>query len=685
MRVTASCPVSAQGAASGTAPTQFSGVSFAGTATGWAAGVLCASPEDAHCGGVIEGTANGGNTWGLQYRVPNPVTRVQAIDATHAVALTSAGKGCPAGEGTSCTSVVLAASVPSKAATGSIGGGWAAKAAIHADVDDISFSTPSAGWAAVRGCGLIETTAPCPGQVLGTTDGGSHWGAELNTPGPIIALASLGSEVWAVEAVPGQTPVKQPSGYIPAGPPAQVYFSSDGGEHWGPIATIAVPDDYEASGLQARLSFTLNGPAGPVGMLSLFNGQSCAMHGCGVADLFRSADGGAKWEPVSPKLDTTYDAGCGPDAPPLFATDANGGWLTTASVSLAACSPPATTLYSSANGGASFTILHTWTGLGLAAMAFPGANQGWAVSAFSGVIIHTTDGGATWTQQLPATSPITAIDFTSAATGWGVGTAADEGAVLRSDDGAGSWSVVASLPGVVEGLSALSATHAYVVDESSPSADWSIMATTDGGTTWSTLYTLAHRPGQASDAVAAFQMIDATQGVMVTTPPPGPVGLVTGLPPATLLSTSNGGRTWGHPHPLPVGNNDQLATPDGVSFSSPSTGWAVIGDELLGTADGGGHWSEVGTVQDYSNDLGVDRVSAKVGFVTVPGGETSGGQSAPSSVLATTDGGATWRRYELPLVVRPGVSVQTGWLQVSMLGASRGWLLANGTVLRLAL
>jgi photosystem II stability/assembly factor-like uncharacterized protein len=135
----------------------------------------------------------------------------------------------------------------------------------------------------------------------------------------------------------------------------------------------------------------------------------------------------------------------------------------------------------------------------------PTASQGWAAGTYGGgVIIHTTDGGRTWSQQQPVPAPTTGLDLTGPSQGWGTGTAADPGAVLRSSDGGATWTVVADLPGLVQGLSALTPTQAFVAEESSPAADWSLMATSDGGRSWrrGQLRLAVHRLGRGGGHAA---------------------------------------------------------------------------------------------------------------------------------------------------------------------------------------
>ncbi len=83
------------------------------------------------------------------------------------------------------------------------------------------------------------------------------------------------------------------------------------------------------------------------------------------------------------------------------------------------------------------------------------ANNVWACGD-DGVIIHTTDGGATWTRQESGVSVMLwGIDFIDANTGWCVGA---DGTILGTTDGGATWTAQDS--GVSHGLSSVSAVDA---------------------------------------------------------------------------------------------------------------------------------------------------------------------------------------------------------------------------------
>ena len=96
--------------------------------------------------------------------------------------------------------------------------------------------------------------------------------------------------------------------------------------------------------------------------------------------------------------------------------------------------------------GANGTILHTsdggttWSpqtdgfGNGLSSVEFTDAMNGWAVGA-SAIRIHTSNGGALWSAQAGG-SFLRGVEFIDAMNGWAVG---DSGTILHTSDGGATW------------------------------------------------------------------------------------------------------------------------------------------------------------------------------------------------------------------------------------------------------
>ncbi len=112
-------------------------------------------------------------------------------------------------------------------------------------------------------------------------------------------------------------------------------------------------------------------------------------------------------------------------------------------------------------------------------------SQAWAVGGSpvsgAGIILHTSDGGLTWTTQYagPTAPWLSGAAFVDAATGWVVG---EHGTVLRTTDGGLTWTSVHVPTG--EDLTAAwftDASHGWIVGDGE-----TMLRTTDGGATWTT-------------------------------------------------------------------------------------------------------------------------------------------------------------------------------------------------------
>ena len=131
-----------------------------------------------------------------------------------------------------------------------------------------------------------------------------------------------------------------------------------------------------------------------------------------------------------------------------------------------------------------------------------------------------------------------------------------------------------------------------------------------------------------------------------------------------ILSTSDGGRSW------TIQDQGKLQLTS-VDFVDGRHGWAVGASRILATADGGKHWRALREPCPAIRALHF--VSPSVGFA-IAGGTQAGvfsGLIAPlraGVVLATVDGGQTWRRAAAPADAQ----------SVCFNSAQRGWLGAGG-------
>jgi len=609
---------------------RFGDVAFPDPAHGWAAGTDCSPGPSSTCGGIIEATTDGGAHWAVQYRDAVAIGHLDFVDDRHGWAI-GEPQGCGPGTQVVCADTVLT--------TTDGGGTWAPVAGIGGDLRDVHFTDPRAGWLAVADCPAESPGAPaCPGEILASTDGGAHWAASVRTAGPVLALTSAGSRVWAVEALAGTGT---------AGTTLAV-LSSRAGSRWVRLAEIPTESEFDPGTVAAINVFSPT-----QGWLSVFQQSSCAMHGCGVAALYRTVDGGSHWAEASIASGRPE---CGVFEP-TFALAPGGVAYAAEGVNLATCSPPASTLSAWAPTG--WRPVHAWAANDVLSMAWPDPSQGWAVTGDA--VIHTADGGATWDQQLPAPRPVADMAFTDPIAGWGAGTVSDPGAVLHTGDGGLTWTVTAVFAAVVHQVSA-AGPDVWATLVSEPADKWSVLESSDGGTTWTALFPPPPGGTPAPLGVSELSMFGTT-GVAVTTTGFGGWGLPGGLGPVTYSTTDDGGHSWENPRVLPV---TQLGD---ASFSDPAHGWALDGatGALIATADGARTWTTLGTMPAGTSPTGIELLTPTTGWVwsTDPTGQMA--------ILATGDGGRSWTRDDLPPVVTGGNG--PGTPQVLFIDPGHGWLL----------
>jgi len=201
----------------------------------------------------------------------------------------------------------------------------------------------------------------------------------------------------------------------------------------------------------------------------------------------------------------------------------------------------------------------------------------------------------------PSTADLQAIHFANARTGWAVGV---NGTILATTDGGTTWREQTNP--TRSGLASVhfaDARTGWVVG-----SEGTILTTTDGGITWRA------QTSPTSDVLWSVHFADARTGWAV-----GAHG--------TILATTDGGKTW----------RTQTSPTDSalwsVHFASTRAGWAVGGEgTILATADGGTTWTQQAS-QTRGPLNSVYFADARTGRVVGSGG----------TILATSDGGTTWR------------------------------------------
>lgn len=267
---------------------------------------------------------------------------------------------------------------------------------------------------------------------------------------------------------------------------------------------------------------------------------------------------------------------------------------------------------------------------------FVTVDRGW-VAGSKGTIIHTRDGGATWTAQMggdpqSADPPVRLLRFLDETHGWAVlgSTGSSTSRILRTVDGE-SWEDLGAAPQYIHALAMSSPTEGvaagYLGMGSNPST---LLRTRDGGRTWQPVTTCSVKAmigGLSRDIrcrVGQIQFVTPSVGYLVaSTMCVGPCAN-----PPILGKTEDGGESWrfflGPGDPDVVGATDLfftdertgiVRTTDGklsrttdggtswtgllasvgtsgmLGFADPEVGWALEREKLSYTTDGGTRWN----------------------------------------------------------------------------------------------
>jgi len=201
--------------------------------------------------------------------------------------------------------------------------------------------------------------------------------------------------------------------------------------------------------------------------------------------VLRTSDGGATWAKTTMSGRVNLNSVSFADSTHGFAS---GNWWTTEYIGKAG-----PLLFSTSDGGATWKKSRILPGVNgemdhVVAIA---ADTACAVGATSeiqhyGVVVRTTNGGSSWQTQLKQsgrkTTVLTGVDFIDADTGWasGYGAHTGHGVVLATSDGGATW-LKQTTP-----QSAWLTQICFVDDEHGwACADKSVLRTADGGATWS--------------------------------------------------------------------------------------------------------------------------------------------------------------------------------------------------------
>jgi photosystem II stability/assembly factor-like uncharacterized protein len=277
-----------------------------------------------------------------------------------------------------------------------------------------------------------------------------------------------------------------------------------------------------------------------------------------------------------------------------------------------------TAAFAAAAADAAFASSAGWTAhraasAPLLSVAAADAAHAWAVGP-GPTIVTTSNGGASWTSQSPATADdLYAVAFSDATEGWAVGPG---GTVVATTDGGVDWAVQTTPTTNATLIGAASrGQDCWAVGVDDTSGQGVILATTDGGTTW------VQQSSPSSNALFSVTFTDANHGWAV-----GDHG--------TILVTNGGGTTW------TAQSSPTTGYLNGVTAVDALHAWAV-GEKgvIIATSDGGAHWVVRRAAGKKAPDLYT---------VACAGKRHAWAVGVGGVILASTNGGVTWRAQHSP-------------------------------------
>ncbi|MFC2072848.1 FG-GAP-like repeat-containing protein, partial [Chloroflexota bacterium] len=265
------------------------------------------------------------------------------------------------------------------------------------------------------------------------------------------------------------------------------------------------------------------------------------------------------------------------------------------------------------NGGASWTIVNENSSPSylISSVDFINSSEGWAAirgrplgkdwSTSTYAVLHTRDGGATWTGHDTGISHYSrSIDFVDTNNGWMVGS---NGKILHTSNGGSTWiSQTSNTTSTLYGVSFVDANNGWVVG-----SNGTILHTSNSGNTWSP------QTSNTTNTLNNVYFITANEGWVV-----GSSG--------EILHTSNGSTTW------TAQTSNIINDLYDVSFPDISNGWVVgSSGKILYTSNGGNTW----TTQTSNTTA----TFYSVNFADTSNGWAVGGYGI---IIQTTNGGNTW-------------------------------------------
>lgn len=620
------CSTSSDCVAVGTNSTETSGVVVSTTdggntwntetlpaGTGPLYGVFCVSSSDCWAVGsdatdtygVIVSTTDGGSTWQTQ-------TVSSAVGPLSGVTCSSSTDCWAVGTDSSTESVAVIVS------TTDGGNTWNAQT-ISSAVGPLS----AASCASSTDCWAVGTDSSSDslGVVVSTTDGGDTWNTESvpSSIGPLAGVScSSDTDCWAV----GVDFATDSFG--------EVMSTTDGGNTWD------VQDVPNGTGPLAGVSCTSATDCWAVG--SGFDGVS----GLVVA----TTDGGNTWStqsvPNGTELLSSVSCVSSVNCWAVSNYDEAGVGIGVSTSTLGG-SVSASGARDHHLADPSLRATHVLETDNIVDRALAAGSASGALGG-DPLVVATVDGGTTWSSETVPSTGLFSLSSISCATSLACWALAIDGngsqVVLATTDGWNTWTTesVPSGVGALIGISCPNISDCWAVggeisiSDSAISVSGSVVATTDGGSTWN-VQSLPSGTGILASISCTSSSTCWTVGADVTGSSP-----TTFSTSAIALNTTDAGSTWTS-QSIP----SSAGILDGVSCASSSDCWAVGSDEtetvgvIVATTDGGDTWN----TQTVPNGTG-PFTAVSCPSSTDCWAVGSSVEGITGTVLATSDGGNTW-------------------------------------------
>lgn len=469
------------------------------------------------------------------------------------------------------------------------------------------------GWA-VGGSSAGGQVYSC---VLRTTDGGANW-TPLPFPDPTSVVLN------------GVNFADESHGWV-VGSGGRIYATTDGGDHWvrqtsgtsrklAKVCFIDAQQGWATGGWQDGSTYlvlhTVNGGANwtsqsfgttaysceDVFFLDALNGWVCGYDNTISPQIHHTKNGGVSW---TRQIVPTSGNGNVSSIDFISPTE---GWATISSLYIS----PAGAILHTVNGGDSWTI-----------QGATGLHYNYAIDARDALhaaiasvqiltpqqerVFVTSDGGLNW---VPHTPPVLAYTYGIQYVDTSLWICSDYGQILRSHDEGVNWDFEYRAA-LWRSLAWSDDQHGWLIAGTSAGIDGYCLRSDDGGSSW---WRDAQAPGGAQ-----AQFLDAQTGWM----------LWEGNS-ASVWRTTNAGDEWTRHY---VGTSSWIG---GLCFATALRGWAFGSNGTIRvTQDGGINWA--------AQSSGTSNYVQEVCFVDPEEGWAVGGYGGGNGFIRhTVDGGANW-------------------------------------------